>query len=510
MSTDLDIAANAAKRRLAFQKTYSQEMGGWRRRSLIDDAKFETVANQEFEKRERNLSHTDIPENDDVFAQNGGCATCPKGEDQVISSFVIKLKEGLGSSSRLLRLLENTKTSLLHIESRQCRTKNRQYELYLECLGSQDNITSLLNALRQCPVVCEGNVNVVGERPAEKKSTWFPRHISDLDKCTHLITKFEPELDYAHPGFADKEYRQRRMLIADIAFDYKEGEPIPRVDYTQSEINTWGHVYRQLKNLHPTHACREYKFNFEMLERECGYSENNIPQLQDVSSFLKRKTGFQLRPVSGLLSPRDFLASLAFRVFQCTQYVRHSAKPDYSPEPDCVHELLGHVPMMADPTFAQFSQELGLVSLGASDEDIEKIATLYWFTVEFGLCKQDGELRAYGAGTLSAYGELKHALSSTPKVLPFDPDVTSMQEYTDDDFQPVLFVVESFEEMMDKVRQFASRIKRPHEVHYDPYTQTIQPLNTKGMLHQLARTLHSELDNLQRAIDRIQNVTMTD
>ena len=206
-------------------------------------------------------------------------------------------------------------------------------------------------------------------------------------------------------------------------------------------------MWKKLIPLQRAHACSEIVENLDLFIKDINYSSDEIPQIKDISNYLQKKTNTIFRPVGGLLSQREFLNGLAFRVFHSTQYLRHHSKPLYTPEPDIVHEILGHAILFSNKDFADFSQEIGLASLAASDEDIKKLATIYWFTIEFGLCQQQGKKKIYGAGILSSPSEIIWSISDKPKLREFDLEKIANFPYSITEIQNNYFLAPSFAEM---------------------------------------------------------------
>jgi phenylalanine-4-hydroxylase len=405
-----------------------------------------------------------------------------------------------GELRKDLDILAKHQLNMSNIESEPTTTLG-EYIIYVDvALDSEESLKSAEEALKELKANNVKQVELLHTKG--KEVIWFPRRMADLDSFATKVMAYGTDLDADHPGFRDEVYRARRSEITMLARKFKTGDHLPHIEYTKDEIATWGVVYNKLKEQYPKYACKQHRYVFPLLEANCGYGPDSIPQLEVVSQFLMSATGWRLRPVMGLLSSRDFLNGLAFRVFHSTQYIRHSSKPLYTPEPDVCHELLGHVPLFADPAFSEFSQAIGIASLGASDEEITRLASVYWFTVEFGICREDGEIKAYGAGILSSFGELEYACNSDkPKILPFDPWVAAVTEFPITSYQPTYFCANSFEEATSLVRRYADSLSREHAIIYDPYTMTMQVLDSKNSIRRLSNQLATQSELLSRAIN---------
>ncbi|MCZ6599067.1 MAG: phenylalanine 4-monooxygenase [Planctomycetota bacterium] len=250
-------------------------------------------------------------------------------------------------------------------------------------------------------------------------------------------------LDPDHPGFRDPVYRARRNEIARIALEYETGDPVPEVAYTDEEHGVWREVWRHLGLLHERWACREYM----AYARRLDFDRSRIPQLADLNPLLQRATGFEMEPVAGLVSARTFLEYLSRRIFLSTQYIRHPSTPLYTPEPDVVHELVGHAASLMHPGLADLNEALGRAALAAEDGTLVALERIYWYTLEFGAVEEEGEVKAFGAGLLSSFGELGR-FGTEAELVPWDLDRMAATPYDPTDYQPLVFVGPSYREMV--------------------------------------------------------------
>ncbi len=256
-------------------------------------------------------------------------------------------------------------------------------------------------------------------------------------------------LDEDHPGFADPAYRQRRNHIASLALDWATGSPVPHVDYTEEEQEVWRTVRRELADKHERLACRECRDAMERLR----LPSDRIPQLDEVGELLRPLTGFEYHPAAGLVAFEEFYGSLADGVFHSTQYLRHPSRPLYTPEPDLIHEVIGHGGMLASPRFAELNRAAGRAAKRLeTQEGRDFFARVFWFTIEFGVLWEEGSLRCYGAGLLSSYGEIEEFRGA--EIRPLDVAMMGTQEYDITHYQPILCAGESTDHVMEVVGAF--------------------------------------------------------
>ena len=252
-----------------------------------------------------------------------------------------------------------------------------------------------------------------------------------------------------HPGVNDPEYRERRNAIAAAALEWEPGAPIPQIDYTDAEHEVWRTVCRELAPKHEKYACRAFRDAVAAL----ALPTDRIPQLNEVTDGLKPLTRFEYVPAAGIVPLDEFYGSLADKLFHSTQYVRHHDAPLYTPEPDLIHEVIGHGHLLADPQVAEVNRVAGEAARRMeTPEGLQMVADVFWFTIDFGVLREDGELRAYGAGILSSYGEIEEFRGM--EIRPLDFAQMATIEYDITHYQPILFGADSIDHMVDAVGSF--------------------------------------------------------
>jgi len=230
------------------------------------------------------------------------------------------------------------------------------------------------------------------------------------------------------------------------------GDAIPSPEYSDEEHVTWQLLLRRQRGLLEGRSCDEYIRGVSLME----FPEDRIPALSELSRTLERRTGWRVARAPGLLHERDFFSCLAERIFPSTDYIRPRYELDYTPAPDLFHDMFGHMPMITEPSFAAFYQRIGRAALRAQGVDRRRVERFYWFTVEFGLIRTPKGVRIYGNGILSSAREITNCLSTATEVRPFDIAEITEQDYDVSNLQPLLYVIDSFEQLEHTFAEWAN------------------------------------------------------
>jgi phenylalanine-4-hydroxylase len=270
----------------------------------------------------------------------------------------------------------------------------------------------------------------------------------------------ELELEPGHPGLGDNEYiARRKQLFALCRKNRLERLGPPLIDYTAEETRIWREVTPKLDELHVKHACDLYL----TAKRALSIGWREIPQLRHLSDRLRRETQMHLVPAEGALPYRTFYEYIAERGFPVTQFIRHGSHPEFTPEPDMIHDCLGHVPPLMNRDYAELLTLIGkAVATATKGDQVLALKRFSWFSIEFGLIEEAGQTKVFGAGILSSTNEIPYSLFSAEVTRkPFVTDVVIETDYDPSRMQDHLFIAPSAaflrSELEALVKRFAIR-----------------------------------------------------
>ncbi|MEY4701308.1 MAG: hypothetical protein RL326_1495 [Pseudomonadota bacterium] len=242
--------------------------------------------------------------------------------------------------------------------------------------------------------------------------------------------------------------------------------------YSEENHRAWASLYARIQDRWHRYATPKFLEGVAKL----NFDPRRVPRIEEINKFLSPLTGFSAKPVSGYIPAFIFFDCLRNRDFPTTVTIRDSSKLDYLPEPDMFHDVAGHVPMHTDKAFAdtlvrfgEFALSAALVIQDLTDKETQRnrarsiiraLARFFWFTVEFGLMRSGSDIKVYGSGLLSSYGEIEHCIES-PDVqrYPIQLEWVVNQHFEIDHYQPLLFIVDSFDHLFSLIDELERWLK---------------------------------------------------
>ena len=225
--------------------------------------------------------------------------------------------------------------------------------------------------------------------------------------------------------------------------------------YTCEQHAVWAELVRRRGSQIDVHACRAYLEGYEFL----GLEDDRLPNLRTITARLKPRTGWSSTPVSGFLPSDAFFEMLDARMFPTTTWLRSRDSLEYTPEPDIFHDVFGHVPMHTHPVFADFLQHYGSVCAKIKDKDtLERLGRLFWYTVEFGLIREDGKIKVYGSGVISSHGECTNVITGGCEVRNFSLDEVLSTPVKVDRIHSRLFAIDGFDQIYEAMQEAEKRV----------------------------------------------------